>query len=248
MEMFTVIASALIIFGAAFFSTVSGFGFALVATPLLSLFMQPRDAIIFVIAVSVVLRFINMFTTRGNIDKSVVTMCLIGTLAGIIPGSLVLRYIDINKLLIFLGCVLVIAAWLMGRKNCWQVKNKTLGRFISGLLSGFFGSATSISGPPLSLYFISEDMPKDVMRGNLIWIFGIGGFMMLLGSIWAGTFTLFNDLYTFLLMLPALFLGIYLGEHVFHKINQEFFRKLALMIVYGGAVSMLVNGISGLLM
>ena len=66
-----------------------------------------------------------------------------------------------------------------------EVKNKKLGRVSAGFLSGFFSATTSISGPPIALYFLSENMEKNLLRANMIWIFAIGSFCTL-GSFFVG--------------------------------------------------------------
>ena len=44
-------------------------------------------------------------------------------------------------------------------------------------------------------------------------------------------------------MIPAMVLGIVLGEKFFDKLDQALFRKLALIIVCVGAVMMLLTGV-----
>jgi len=44
-------------------------------------------------------------------------------------------------------------------------------------------------------------------------------------------------------MIPAMILGIVLGEKFFERLDQALFRKLALCIVCVGAVMMLISGV-----
>lgn len=76
-----------IIFAASFFSTVSGFGFALVAMPVLTLVMSVKAAVIFVLLLNLVLRAITMYRVRDGFDKETVILTTLGSVVGMVPGS-----------------------------------------------------------------------------------------------------------------------------------------------------------------
>lgn len=241
--------TAVVVLLAAFFATVSGFGFALVATPLLTLFMDAKEAVVLVLLAGFVLRAITMIRNRRNFEWHTVLLVTFGSMLGIVPGSVALKVISIEQLEIFLGVILLAATFLMGRKINFKIINKTLGRLAAGFLSGFFGSATSVSGPPLVLYFLNENMEKDLMRANMIWCFGLNGTLMLIGSYLAGTMQYVSvEQGSVLYSMTALLLGWWMGEKLFYKLNQHLFRRLSLIIVCGGALGMLYSGIKAVLM
>lgn len=49
MDYFVLTVASLILFAATFFSTVTGFGFALIAAPVLTMVMGPKETVVFVI-------------------------------------------------------------------------------------------------------------------------------------------------------------------------------------------------------
>lgn len=248
MELYSLFTAAVIMM-ASFFATVSGFGFALVATPVLSLFMETKEAVVFVLLSGFVLRLITMIKNRNSFEWSTVMTVTAGSLLGIIPGSIALKLIGSSQLEIFLGMVLLLAAYLMGKDVRFKITNKNIGRITAGFFSGFFGSATSVSGPPLVLYFINEDMEKDLMRSNMIWSFGLNGTLMLIGSYLAGTMdSIAADPFVAAVGIAALVAGWWIGEKMFYRLNQHLFRRLALIGVCGGAIGMLYNGIKSVLM
>lgn len=73
-----------IIFAASFFSTVSGFGFALVAMPVLTLVMSVKAAVVFVLLLNLVLRAITMYRVREGYDKATVILTTLGSVVGMI--------------------------------------------------------------------------------------------------------------------------------------------------------------------
>lgn len=243
MDLYNLTLAGLIIFIGSFFATVSGFGFALVATPLLAMIMPVKWAIIFILVLTVVLRILTMWRVWGEFNWKTVALTSIGSFVGMLPGSKVLHFISITHLQIFLGVVLLLATALMSLQYTVSIKNKTAGRLGAGILSGFFGACTSVSGPPLVLYFLNERTDKTEMRANMIWIFGVTGVLMVGASYWAGNIGTVGDWSYLYSMIPATFIGVLAGERMFRYLNQHLFRRLSLMIVLVGAVMMLFNGI-----
>lgn len=188
MDYFVLTVASLILFAATFFSTVTGFGFALIAAPVLTLVMGPKETVVFVIVAGVIVRVIMMWRTWGQFEWSTVLITAGGSLLGIIPGAYLLKVADANHLKILLGVALLLVTLLMELNFVPEVRNKKLGRVSAGFLSGFFSATTSISGPPIALYFLSENMEKNLLRANMIWIFAIGSFCTL-GSFCGGHFS-----------------------------------------------------------
>ena len=65
MDYFVLTVASLILFAATFFSTVTGFGFALIAAPVLTMVMGPKETVVFVIIAGVIVRVIMMWRTWG---------------------------------------------------------------------------------------------------------------------------------------------------------------------------------------
>ena len=247
MDLLMLCIPAVVIFIASFFATVTGFGFGLIAMPLLSFVMSAKAAVICVLITTVLLRIITMYNTRKDFSWIIVVTTVLGSSVGVLPGSYVLKVISVEHLKVFLGVVLLIAVFLMGRQYNLQVKNKTLGRLIAGFFSGFFGASTSVSGPPIIIYFLNEDLDKVALRANMGWIFGLSFIGMITVTFFMGNLSNITDWNILLPMLPAILIGIILGEKFFHKIDQALFKKIVLMIVCAGAVMMLFTGIRDVL-
>lgn len=243
MDVITWAVAALGIFTASFFATVSGFGFALVAMPILSLALPVRTVIIFNIALTVVLRILTMYRVRRDFEKDTVALISVGSFLGAAPGSFLLKAVPVTGLKIFLGAVLLLAVFLMSNSYTVRIGNKTVGRLGAGFLTGFFGTSTSISGPPLVLYFLNEHIDKRVMRADMIWIFGLSGFVGLVASYLAGNLESVSEWPLLWAMLPAMALGIFLGERLFFRLSQSLFRRLALLIVCAGGAFLLASGL-----
>lgn len=247
MEYYILFLASLILFAATFFSTITGFGFALIAAPVLTLVMGPKETVVFVIVAGIIVRLVMMWKTWGQFDWSTVLITAAGSLLGIIPGAYLLKIADANYLKILLGIALLVATILLKLNFSPEIKNKTLGRVSAGFLSGFFSASTSISGPPIALYFLGENMEKTLLRANMIWIFAIGSFCTLGSFFVTGTFDSGRDLMLSLYVLPSVLLGWWLGEKMFFRVNQHLFKRIALIVVLVGGLMTLGSGIKGIL-
>lgn len=230
-----------VIFVGGFFASVSGFGFALICVPLLSLVMSPKEAVICTVLMNGVLRVMTMWYTRNKFSWRVVAMVMLGWGFGMFPGSYVLRHISLEHLQLFLGSFLMLATLLLSIKFYLPIRSKLWGRVGAGCLAGFFGTATGVNGPPIILYFLNEKMEKDSMRANMVWIFGLGTFASIFSLFVVGNFGFVTSWLRLALMLPAVLLATQLGELFFQRLDQELFRKLALAIVCAGGLMMLFS-------
>ncbi len=234
----TYLLAGLAVLAGSFFTTVTGFGFALVALPLLNLVLSVKASIILVLFLALVTRLVNMAQTWGQWQWQVVAAFALGSLVGAVPGVLALQRLPLRQMELFLGCVLLLAALLLGRQFSFPVADKRLGRLAAGCVSGFFGTATGVSGPPIILYCLNEGMEKGALRSNLIWYFGFQSFCSLAFNYLVGNTQAVEDWTLLGAMLPAMLIGTLVGNRFFSKLNPALFRRLALLVVGLGGLSL----------
>lgn len=246
MDILTIIVGSIAIFTASFFASVSGFGYALIATPLLSTVVPLKTTIIFILFLTMIMRVFTMYTTFHDMDIKTVATVSIGCLIGIQPGSWVLNYLSAPTLGLYLSVALLFFITLNVINFRFVIKKQTLGRLGCGIVSGFFGASTSVSGPPIVLYFLNEDMEKTLMRSNMTWIFGFTLLSTAITYFFTGAYNFVEDWTVFYYLVPANLVGVFLGERCAKKLSQELFRKLTLIIVTLGTIMMLINSIQRL--
>ena len=171
-----------------------------------------------------------------------------GSIMGSIPGGYVLNAIPAAYLQILLGIMLLAVMLLMGRKFEINIQNKTAGRIAAGFISGFSAAMTSISGPPVALYFLAEGRDKSGNARPICAGFLPSGSLGTMASLLAaGSFisAVFNAACSF--MRTAAVFRQWLGERCFHKINQRLFIQLSKAFVVIGACTALYRGITSLM-
>lgn len=178
--------------------------------------LGPKETVVFIIFGTFLAKVVALWNTRRDFEWHTVLVTVFGSIMGSIPGGYVLNAIPAAYLQILLGIMLLAVMLLMGRKFEINIQNKTAGRIAAGFISGFSAAMTSISGPPVALYFLAEGRDKTVTRANMCWIFAFGSLAQGI-AVGSGKFHQcgFNAACS-LCALPLL-LGMWLGERCFHK-------------------------------
>ena len=235
------------VFIASFFFSITGFTLSLVAVPLIMPVLGPKETVVFIIFGTFLAKIAALWNTRRDFEWRTVLVTAAGSFMGSLPGSYVLNIISPDGLQILLGIMLLAALFLMGRQFKIKIQNQNAGRIAAGFISGFSSAVTSISGPPVALYFLAEGRGKVVTRANMCWIFAFGSIGTMISLIIAGNFISMDLMKLALYAALPLLLGMWLGERCFRKINQRLFMKLTRIFIILGACTALYRGLTSLL-
>jgi uncharacterized membrane protein YfcA len=219
-------------------STV-GFAGSLVAIPLFALFMSPREA---VPAYCFALLGTNLFLVcegRRHVQWLSVRRLLLGGIPGVPIGAYALKHLPVHVIGAAIGAITLLFAilFLAGVRVRFPVHPLT--EPLIGLLSGMLGGGISESGPPVVVYGLSREWPKETFRSSLL------AYFLCLGSVAAVSYSVLGMVNGRLLLLsvagliPALAMAR-LGVWLKGQINERGFRSAVL-------VTVLAVGLTGLL-
>lgn len=226
-----------------FLQTTTGFGYAIVTTPLLALVLPAKESVMLTMLTALIARLSMLKLVRGAGSFRDISPLLFTGLIGSAVGAYTLSAINEYWLKIFIAIILLFTAWGLWKERRIEIKHPKRIERLVGACSGFLGSTTSINGPPIIMYYLNAGMAEDkaLFRGHLtryflvmnvigvILAFGFG--TMQVGSLWK--FVLYS--------LPALFFGLYFGEKLFQRINAQAFKRMTLLMVVCSAVLILAN-------
>lgn len=107
---------------------------------------------------------------------------------------------------------------------------------VFGILSGFFTMVGNASGPLMSIYLLSMNLPKNSFIGTSAWFFLIVNLIKVPFHVlvW-GTInpqTLLIDL----IAVPPILIGAYLGIKIVGKFNEKFFRYLVIGVTIAASL------------
>jgi uncharacterized protein len=230
-----------LVFLAALVGGLTGFGFALVLAPNLMLLLSPKTAVPVVALLSVVLNSILFYETRRWASPREIRPLIVSGLLGAVCGALMLIYLNVPLLKLLTGAVIIPFAIAL----LLDVKINLNSRFLQvpvGLLSGFLGGSTSMSGPPVVLFFQNRGLEKHIFRANLVLYFFIL-YPLTLPTYWLGGLLTGEVFYTALLAVPALIVGALMGARLVHRVPERLFRRITLLLVIASGIFAIITGL-----
>jgi hypothetical protein len=240
------VAAILITCGAALCQSLTGFGFALVMVPLLSLAWDVKSAVVTstVLGTFVVLPL--LFEARRHVRLTTAAALTTGSLAGVPAGILLLDWIDPEALKILVGVTVVAASVLVYRvREVRATRAGVIPAVAAGAVSGILGGSTSMSGPPAVLYLLGTEKDVEVFRGTILAFFLPMGLVTIAGLAIVGRVTP-DVVRTSAIALPALVIGLVVGAWLRYRVREELFRLLVLLFLILTSVGVIISASLGL--
>lgn len=207
---------------------ISGFGFALLSMPLITFIAGIRVA---TPLVAITATTIGCFVIRDcwqQADRKALLWLVLTGIVGIPLGVLLINHLADFWLKRSLGAFLLVYclySLVMPELPLIQDGPFTLlFGFIGGLLTGAFNTG----GPPVVIYGTLRRWTPEEFRSTLQLYFLVVSVMAMLGHAFAGLWTR-QIFWLYLASLPALLLGLYLGDKINLLIPKQLFNR----IIYG---------------
>ncbi|MCU9847761.1 sulfite exporter TauE/SafE family protein [Defluviimonas sp. WL0024] len=239
----TIVLSSAAILVAAVVRGFAGFGFSLISITAISLLM-PVAQIVPTIFLMEILASLNLLPgIWREIDWRSLRWVLLGYVAGLPIGTLVLVSLPEAPARIALGLVVIAAAILMLKgfrlaRRPGSSASTGIGA-ASGLLNGAFG----VGGPPVVLFYFSAPGAAAIGRASIIFYFFCSD---LLGAGYFATQGLITGR-SFIQLgfwLPALLLGVWLGARSFRRTGEDVFRRWVLRILIALAALVVAQSVA----
>ena len=237
-----VIAGAVgIAFLAAGTQSLTGFGFALVMVPLLSLIWDVKLAVVTSTLLSTAATVPLTVEVRRRIRPWKVVPLLLGSLLGIPAGIVILDRIDPEALKILVAAVVIAASLIVYFAPRVRLGGSGLGTpLLAGMLSGMLRTSTSMGGPPAVLYMLSREREIEEFRSTLLAFFLPSSLLTVIGLAIAGRVTP-EVLGTSGVALPALAVGLLAGAWLRLRVQQELFRTVVLAVLVFTAIGVIIS-------
>lgn len=240
-----VILGSLVIFAASFIQGVTGFGFALLAVPLLSYILPLKSIVPLVVFYSLVTNLFILKETRNDIKINEIRWVIIFGIIGIPAGVYFLKVIDVNILKILIGSLILITAIAMMQGFKIKMKNEVLSSGIAGFLSGFLNGSVSMSGPPVVIFLTNRGSDKDTFRANLT-AYAIITNIITIGSFIISGVSGMENIGHLIYLFPGLLAGVFAGTFLVRKINEALFKNIVLVLIIITGVTTVITTIQNL--
>lgn len=228
----------IIVFIASILQAGTGFGFSIMATPFLLLLFESHDAIQLNIILSLLISLIMSLKIRNEVNKGVLVRLIKGSLIGILPGLLLFIFLDVRPLKILVSILILVSTGLLVAKI--SVKQTNSRELIAGALSGLLTTSLGMPGPPLLIYFAGANVDKATLRSTslayFVFVYIIS--LLLQFSMSSISKTVWISV---LWALPFTLLGIFLGQWVFKRLNQQLFQTIIYALLFFTGVYLLLT-------
>lgn len=215
---------------------VTGFGFALLAIPVIALNFHPAVAIVVASLAGGVLTANSMWRDRRYISVPHVTVVCLAAFAGMPLGMTVLMLAPERAVTALVAVVVLMSTALLYRGVRLPPGRRT--EISVGLLSGALMTSTGINGPPLVIAFQSQGMAPRQFRASLATVFTAQRIVAIILIALAGKIGR-DALVLSALGVPAVLLGWEAGNGVFHRLDAGRFRMVVLgMLTLSGLAAL----------
>ena len=231
-----------ILFIATLVRSTFGFGESLIAVPLLVFFIPIEEAVPLSVLVSIVIAAIVVVQDHQKIHFSSAKWLIIFAAVGIPLGLVLLTYGNENLTKSILGILIILYSIysLVSKNSLKLASDNKLWLFICGFLSGVFGGAYGLNGPPLVIYGNMRNWTAKHFRATLQAYFLPASIIGMIGywykDLWTATVT-----HYFLISLPVVIPAIFLGRYLNHRIKDGAFLKYIYIALIGVGALLLVQ-------
>jgi uncharacterized membrane protein YfcA len=239
MDYQTILQINLIVGIASFITSLTGFGYALVSTPFLLLFLPPQMVVPLVLFSSLPLSGMLVWEAYKDISLRRIGGWLSGAVVGGGIGVYSLATFPEETMKQVIGVITLVAAVSIWLKPAQPFKREGLVGSMAGCLSGILGGASGMSGPPIVLFGLNQGWDYRGFRADMIGYFAVlhTGIVILfrnVGILNGETLALGGW------ALPGLAIGYGVGIRIKPQVSQGHFRILTFALVSLGGVLAIV--------
>ena len=172
--------------------------------------------------------------------KKLIPWMIAGVLVGVWIGN------DISELIfkkmmaiIIIGSVLIMF-YTENRKST-SVPNNRFFSSGTGFLAGFATMIGNLAGPIANIYFLAMRFPKNEFIGTAAWLFFIINVFKLPFHFFVWKTVTKETLILNVVLIPAVFLGFFLGAYIVKLISNVNYRRFILIVTAVGGLIMLFS-------
>lgn len=218
-----------------------GFGFPMIATPLIALFTDMQTAIIYTLIPTLLVNIVSIISEGGFLTalKQFYPLALFAMLGSAV-GTQILITSDAEVFkLILAGAIIFYLLMDIIRINIPWIRNcPTCSMRFFGLLAGILGGLTNAMAPVLIIYTLESRFTKTqiIQASNICFLFG--KIVQIILFSFASVFT-FEEFSSSILSLFAIAIGLFLGIKLKSMIDIHLYKQIIKLILFIIAVTLI---------
>ena len=221
--------------------SISGFGFALISVPLMSVFIDPRDAVVIATFIGAASSSSQAFIDREHTSWRLALRLSGAAYVGMPVGLLMFVIVDESVLRFLVGAVVLLATVVL-MKGFTIHESRGYMDWVFGGISGVLATSTSTNGPPLVFLLQAKNLNPSVFRSTISTVFAVTsvgaiGLFLLSGKVTK------DGLVGVVLSLPVLLLGLRMGYAIRPRLNPARFTVVVYSLLILSAVSAVTSAL-----
>ncbi len=165
----------------------------------------------------------------------------LGVGLGTLMGGVISDNVFAAAMVVFILVSLVLMVWQELKKSTWIPKHP-LFAMSAGVLGGVTTMVGNMAGPVMSLYLLSQRLPKQTYIGTVAWFFLAVNLFKIPFHVWAWETINIDTLKVNLMMVPVIALGAWIGIQLVKRIRDTNYRWFIIASTGLSAVVMLIRG------
>ncbi|HEX2633707.1 MAG TPA: sulfite exporter TauE/SafE family protein [Bradyrhizobium sp.] len=228
-------------FAGALVAGLSGFAFGLIAASIWLYILDPLQTASLIMAFGLIVQGYSVYKLRSAVNWKKLWPFVLGAALGVPFGVAILSWANPAHVRAGVGAFLILySLYALFRPAIAPIKaGGAMADAGVGFLNGVLGGMTGLAGILVTLWCGLRGWPKDVQRA----VFQpVAVAIFLMSAVWIGASGAVtpDTVKLFMLGLPALLAGTWLGLKLFGRLDEAAFRKVVLALLLGsGAVLML---------
>jgi uncharacterized membrane protein YfcA len=224
---------------------VAGFAFGLIASAIWLHVITPAQSAALIAAYAILIQGATLWKLRHAVQVLRLVPFVVGGAIGIPLGTAALNWASAAQMRAFIGAALILfSIYSLMRPKLPAVGGGRIADGVVGVLSGLLGGSTGLAGVPVIVWSSLRGWSKDEQRA-LFQPVVLSVFAMTL--LWfGGTGTVTPDtLRLFVVGLPAVLIGTWLGFRLYGKLNEALFRVVVLVLLFISGATLLWHSMRG---
>src|SRR5216684_267454 len=228
---------------AAFVTGLAGFAFGIVAAGIWLYALTPLQASSLIVAYGLLVQGYAVWKLRHSLNLHRLTPFVVGSAAGIPAGIAALRWISPVHLRIGVGVLLItFSLYNLVRPKLPEMKRAGRGADAAvGVLNGVLGGATGLGGILPTIWSGLRGWPRDEQRA-VFQPTAVATFLMTIAAFGGVGIITLDTMRLFMIGLPPLVAGSWLGWMLYGKLDEGAFRKVVLVLLLVSGVTLVASG------
>ncbi|WP_417465419.1 TSUP family transporter [Kordiimonas sp.] len=221
---------------AAILRAFTGFGFALAALPVLSLFLSPTTAASVIVLLTLAISLQTLPSYWSDVPLRTMGGMLVLSAIGTLGGTYLLLLFSADVFRLLIGLTVMLACILLMRFKPAPHREGGIYGLTAGLSSGLMNGALAIPGPPVIIYAMAVYSEARTSRAFLMGFFLLSAALATLTYSFEGIMGV-KELSLALVAYPAMLIGDKVGATLFEKHGTATHRKIAILALFAIGLS-----------